>query len=246
MDIASMLEREDFYSILKQTLCTYYERVHGCKIRVEYEPFEGSETLYIFAKLSFISRKKVPAGAREYLYNEYNVRGNFLKYLAGKALVFLGTHSGGLGAVRKLYITRGVLPENAFISPQNRSIRIFDYDKMTVDCIIKDGFTDRYFNNQLAFRKKFSYDFMLPLLDSGEGWFREKILRGNPLARVTDNALYTEAQQTALSHIGRLAADTQTTAPAGEYLSRLSADIRRKLALAAEKRGSLPKRCERS
>ncbi|MBQ3133427.1 MAG: hypothetical protein IJC17_04025 [Clostridia bacterium] len=236
MDIASMLEREDFYTILQNTLQKYYQQVHDREIRIEYEPFEGCETLYIHARLSFISRKKVPAGAREFLYNEYNIRGSFLKFLAGKVLVFMATHCGGLGAVRKLYITRGVLGENAFISPQNRSVRIFDYDRMTVDCIIKEGFTSRYFNNQLAFRKQYAYDFVLPLIDSGEGWFRERIMRGHALARVTDEAVYTAAQETALSYIDRLAADTATEVSAGAYIESLAAEIRGKLHLAEEKK----------
>lgn len=229
MDIASMLEREDFYTILRETLCAYYRQVHNRDIRVEYQPFDGCETLYIFSRLSFIARKKVPAGAREFLYSEYNIRGNKLKYLAGKLLVFLATHSGGLGAVRKLYITKGALGQNAFISPQNRSIRLFDYDSMTVDCIIKSSFTSTYFANQLAFRKTHRYDFVPALIDSGDNWFRERIMRGHALARVTDEKAYAAAEQQAIKHITRLAQDTWKTVDAVEYIHTLAEDIRGKL-----------------
>lgn len=228
MDIASMLEREDFYTILQQTLCAYYRQVHNREIRVEYAPFEGCETLYIFSRLSFIARKKVPAGAREFLYSEFNIRGNKLKYLAGKLLVFLATHSGGLGAVRKLYITKDVLGQNAFISPQNRSIRIFDYDAMTVDCIVKSGFTSTYFANQLAFRKTYRYDFVPALIDCGDNWFRERIMRGHALARVTDEQAYAAAEQQAVRHIAQLAQDTLRTTDAG-YIHTLAEDIQDKL-----------------
>ena len=232
MDIASMLKREDFYTILKNTLCTYYRRVYNSEIRVEYYPFDGSETLYIFSRLSFIARKKVPSGAKEFLYSEYNIRGNRLKYLAGKLLVFIATHSGGLGAVRKLYITEGVLGKNAFISPQNRSIRIFDYDTMTVDCIVKDGFTTAYFANQLAFRTNYRYDFVPPLMDAGDVWFRERIMRGHALARVTDEKAYTNTEEQVVRFVSRLAQDTLTTASSCEYVRHLVESIRSGLARA--------------
>lgn len=229
MDIASMLVREDFYTILQETLRAYYRQVHNRDIRVEYTPFEGCETLYIYSRLSFIARKKVPCGAREFLYSEFNIRGNLIKYFAGKLLVFLAVHSGGRGATRKLYITRGALGKNAFISPQNRSIRIFDYDAMTVDCIVKSSFTSTYFNNQLAFRTQYHYPFVPPILATSEGWFREHIMRGNPLARVTNNEAYKAAQSCVIQYIGELASDTVQLTSSAEYMSGLIKDVYAKL-----------------
>ena len=37
----------------------------------------------------------------------------------------------------------------------------FDYNSDIVGCIIKNGFTDKYFSNQIRFREKYKYDFIL-------------------------------------------------------------------------------------
>lgn len=208
MRLADMLLREDFYKILRDTVTDYYFRVHGQEIIFSYQKERSCEKLLINGKLGFVSRFPAPTGLRRFLLAEYNIRGSCLKYLIGKAAAWVVSVLPQIGQLKSVYITSGVLGKNTFISPQNRSIRFFDYESMTVDCIVKASFTDRYFSNQLTFRKKYHYDFMLPLLESGERWFREPILLGHPLVRVTDENIYQKGLDDALRGIGRLAKDT--------------------------------------
>lgn len=236
MRLADMLLREDFYEILKNTTEAYFRQVLGKEALFSYEKHAGCEKLIVNGKLSFISQVPAPAGLRQFLLAEYNVRGSKLKYVIGKAAArIIGTWPQ-IGKLRTAYITRDVLGKDVFINPQNRSIRFFDYRSMTVDCIIKSGFTDKYFANQLRFRRQYSYDFMLPLLDSGEGWFREPILEGHPLARVTDENAYRKGLEDAFSHIGRLAADTLSYEDSQTYVSGLRERIAGLLEHACERK----------
>lgn len=225
MRLAEMVLREDFYQILQNTVKAYFSSVHGRDIVFSYKKTGDLEKLVINGKLSFISRFPAPSGLRHFLLAEYNIRGSKLKKLVGKAVALTVGTFPQVGKVRNVYISKGILGKDVFISPQNRSVRFFDYNAMTVDCICKAGFTDKYFNNQLHFRKKHQYDFMLPLLDSGKGWFREPILVGHPLARVTDEVVYRKGTEDALAHIGRLAADTLTYIDVTAYIHILREKI---------------------
>ena len=224
MRLAEMIRREDFYNILRDTVIEYFPLVHSREIDFSYEKMNG-ERLIVNGKLGFISRFPAPSGLRKFLLAEYNIRSSKLKFLVGKAAALFFSTFPQVGKLKNVYITKGVLGRNVFISPQNRSIRFFDYDAMTVDCIIKSGFTSKYFANQLTFRKQYHYDFMIPLLDSGARWFREPILTGHPLARVTDAKQYEKATQAALHDIALLAVDTLAYEESTDYVLRLQAKI---------------------
>lgn len=236
MDIRAMLAREDFYPILKHTLEHYFRTVRGCDARFEYTPFSGGERLGIYDKMSFVSRLPAPKGARTYLYHEFNIRDSLIKYYGAKLLVFLAVHGLPVGRVRDCWLTKGVLGSNEFISPQNRSIRFFDYDAMTVDCVIKQGFTSTYFDQQLQFRKDCPYDFVPPLLAYGQDWFREKILLGHTLARVTVAQDYEKGISAAIRFMGQIAKDTVRLSSAQAYLDSLCSELKAKLLRAEQEK----------
>lgn len=232
MRIAEMIAREDFFTILENTLNTYFRLVRNADDAFSYEEGPG-EKLIINAKLGFISRFPAPRGLLTFLNGEYNIRGNFAKYLAGHAAATLIWAFPQLGQTRTCRIAKGLLGKNAFIYPQNRSVRIFDYESGQVDCIVKSGFSDKYFNNQLQFRLAHRYDFMVPLSAHGDIWFREPILDGHPLARTKNGKAYQKGLDDAVRGIRRLAEDTRSEVCASEYAQALLADIEPKLRRAA-------------
>lgn len=224
MRISEMILREDFYTILQDTIIDYYKEVLGTDALFSYDKGEGTR-LIINSRLGFICPTPAPKGLRVFLLSEYNIRGNIIKYVTGKLVAYLISAFPRIGAVRTCYITDGLVKNNFFIYPQNRTIRFFDYNSMIVDCITKSGFTDRYFKNQLEFRKKYSYDFMLPLLEYGEKWFREPIMQGHPLARVKEAQKYSKGIEDALAGIKRLANDTYKEVNAAGYIQELKSQI---------------------
>lgn len=232
MIISAMLDREDFYKILIETLEFYYNKTQNKNVKVSYDKFKDSDELFIYPRLSYISRRITPSGAKKFLYSEYNIRNSFIKYLCGKLMVFLGTHTFGLGASKKIYISNDIVGKNEFISPQNRSVRIFNYETLTVDCVAKSGFTDFYFNNQLKFREDCNYDFVPKLLEHGERWFRERIMLGHALARVTVEEDYKKAVSDVLLYLRIIANDTMVFITADKYVAMLAEEIKEKLSRA--------------
>ena len=221
MDLSSMLQREDFFKILQLTIPTYYKNAHKKDVVFTYVPTVGCEPLIINRILSFISRPFICKGLYTFLNSEYNIRSSILKYIIGKCAVNIISIFPCIGRVKTAYITEGVLGKNEFINPQNRSIRIFNYDTQTVDCIIKYGFTDKYFQNQLNFRKQTHFDFIPRLIDHGENWFREPILVGNPLARVINEADYLQGLADAFVYVGQIISETKQRTDLIEYSCEL-------------------------
>ena len=236
MRIKEMIQREDFYDILQNTMEKYFSEVKGRDIFFSYQKING-QSLIINTTLGFICSFPAPHGLRTFLLSEYNVRGSSIKYVAGKLVALLFSFIPQIGKSQRCYFSQKVIKKNEFIYPQNRSIRVFDYDSMQVDCILKTGFTCKCFNNQLNFRNNYHYDFLNPLIDSGDGWYREKILLGHPLARVTNERLYAEATEEAISDISILAEDTKVTVDAQKYYANLILEIREKMKKAVEQKG---------
>lgn len=216
-----MIKREDFYGILKDTIESYCSEVRDKRASVSFIFEDGKENFRVYKLGGIVSRPNKSRGALEFLLAEYNIRTNWLKYLAGKVLSYLVYYMRSFGAVKDIFISEGVFGHNELISPQNRSIRFFNYDTRTVDCIIKKGFTDKYFKNQLDFRKKYNYEFMVPLLASGDNWFREPILKGHPLARVTDDRLYDKGIEDTMRNISMLVSDTLEYRDNKSYIAAL-------------------------
>ncbi len=231
MRISEMLKRENFYSIFEKTLIVYYHEVKGVDINFSYKRRQGQK-LIINSKLGFISSYPAPDGLRTFLLSEYNIRGNIIKYCMGKAVVLVISRFPQIGEIRNCYIDDNILGENTFIYPQNRSIRFFDYDSMTVDCIIKQGFTETFFQNQMNFRSNTDYDFLVPVLKKGKIWFREPILLGHPLARITDERIYNNSIEKAIRNIRRLAEDTYQEEPIESYTEKLLSKIAEKVEIA--------------
>ncbi len=235
MDLSSMLAREDFFGLLASTVEAYFREAEHTDVKLKRQKKDAN--LVIKPGLSALFPPKISKRAQAFFYSEWNVRGSKLKNLAVKAYVFAMMHTGRLFSSYRFCLAP---PETAgrdlVIAPNNRSIRFFDYRTGIVGCRIKDGFSDKYFQNQLQFRLHHSYDFLLPLERWGEKWFTEPILQGHPLARVTDEALYQKGISDAFAAIKALADDTVHTVDARAYLRGLTERIAALCAEAKEKK----------
>ena len=232
MDLSSMLDREDFFGLLSSTVESYFREAEQTDVKLTRQ--KKGANLVIKPRLSALYPPKISKKAQTFFYSEWNVRGNRLKNLAVKAYVFAMMHTGRLFSSYRFRLTpAGIAGRDLVVAPNNRSIRFFDYRTGIVGCRIKDGFSDKFFNNQLQFRLEHHYDFLLPLERWGEKWFTEPIMKGHPLARVTDEALYRKGIADAIAAIKVLADDTLRTVDARDYLRSL---IVRITALSAEAR----------
>lgn len=223
MDLDSMLRREDFFNIFFATVAEYYRETEGVDACLSFATDgERDANLVIYPRLSAAVSKRMTSKARDFFLSEWNIRGNTGKNLVAKCYVYLMTSSRGLLAQHRLCLKPDSLINNSLvIAPNNRSIRFFDYSAGTVGCMVKHGFTDKFFRQQLQFRLQHSYAFILPVKRYSEHWFTEQILHGHPLARITDEQLYQKAMMEAAADLGMLAGDTVYYAKCIDYSTRL-------------------------
>ncbi len=222
MDLSSMLEREDFFGFFFSTVEKYYREALGEKIAFCFATDYKNCNMVIKPHLSAATSVHMSPKARTFFYSEWNVRNSIIKNIIAKTYVFILTRTGRMFSQFQFTMQpEGAVNNDIVIAPNNRSIRIFDYGKQTVGCIVKEGFTRKFFDNQLQFRKNYHYDFMVPLNSYGEDWFIEPIMYGHPLARTTDEKAYNRGVLDAMAAIGKLASDTYIEKTPDEYISPL-------------------------
>lgn len=241
MGFHALFEREDVLAILQKTLQNYYSsRFPEKKIEIGFEKREGAAEFFLVPRIGMILQKNPDKEISQRFYSDYNIRNNIVKNLAAKTLVFASLHFPKLMAIKqRLYIwPKELVNDKTAISYCNRSIRIFDYQKETTVSIQKDGFTDKFFQNQLQFRRNHNYTFIPELLDSGEQWFEEKIQVGSILARVTDTQQYENAQNQALRYMAQLQKDSSEPAQTRTYLSALQKRLETQLQETANKKAT--------
>lgn len=226
MDLASMLEREDFFSSFFPSVEKYFREALKNDITFSFAANRKDCNMVIKPRLSAASSINMSKKAREFYYSEWNIRNSLLKYFIAKVYVFFMTRTRGIFSQFRFTI----MPEpdnirDIVIAPNNRSIRIFDYRNDVVGCVIKEGFTDKFFRNQITFRKNYCYDFILPILSCGDDWFQEVILHGHPLARITNEGLYQKAMNVAINNMRLLANDTLLYIDCNEYVLNLQQQI---------------------
>lgn len=184
MTILEMFEREDIYSILEKTLTEYYKVVKQKSVTVNVSKKHFFKRYVIYPRLGIIVPLFPKWSVMKRTYVSLDVQGNLPKKLFAWAYITLCFLTFGILADASLELSdKSVFGRSMVIIPSNRKIRIYDYNKGYVDSILKDGFNDYYFNNELLARKDSKYDFILGVLDSGERWYREKLLNGRCLVR---------------------------------------------------------------
>ncbi|MEA4894592.1 MAG: phosphotransferase [Oscillospiraceae bacterium] len=226
MNISAMLEREPFYDVLFETTRRYFLQVHGVAVNVGFYKKADCKKLYLYRLLSFVSSKKITKGMKEFLCSEYNIRGNILKYFIGKLCIFAVTALHGLAADKCFYIgPEKTVNAPIFILPCNRSIRYYDFENDYVDCIVKEGYKADFMENQLSFRLSNNYFFIPKVVEYGYRWYRERIMHGNPLARIRNKAAYKKGTADALAYMGIIAKDTIQYIGCGEYIRNLCDNV---------------------
>lgn len=235
MIIDAMVQREDFYNINEVTLKRYFSVVQGKDVDLKTKSYNPFGRIFIYPHLGSIMTRVPDRRIRKYWLNEYNVRNNIPKYIAAKLYVYACFFSFGLLAGKELHICGDqVFDSSIVIIPVNRKIRIYNFGTGCVDAIVKDSFSNKYFNNELTFRLNNKYDFVLPIIAHGNDWYREKILPGQPLARLKSKQLYSKCTNEVVEFIGILANDTLRYVDAMSYSNNLYDEIMRKISLARD------------
>ena len=229
MNILEMLEREDIYGILETTMHHYFKEVLHKDVLVSISKRHFGQKLVIYPRLGIVVSHFPSWEVAKQTYATFNVQGNLLKKLMAWSYITLCFLSFGLLASASMSLSDySVWCRGMVLVPGNRKLKIFRHDKGYVDSILKDGFSDYYFKKELEVRKESKYDFILGILDYGERWYREKIIRGRCLVRVSPNR-YDGYLKQVLSDLSIFYAGNTKEVNAGQYICRLAEEYTDKL-----------------
>jgi hypothetical protein len=240
MKIDAMIKRENFYSINEKTLENYFKNVYGLELQISTgKPLDYSK-IVIYPKINAIVTRTPSKLVLKYVFSEFNVRNNLRKFILGKLYTGFCLYSFGLLATKTLkFHKQSPVRDNILIWPCNRKIRIFDFENMFVDSIVKEGFTKKYFNKELTFRLSSNYHFVPAILKNGENWYREGILPGQPLARLSDNYQFGKSCDDAIIYMKTIVEDTIVYIDTVGYINKLLDNIIELLILAKVKKNIL-------
>lgn len=226
MKIDSLIKREDFYSILEQTLNYYYKNIlhHDVFVRVEDKKFSNSVVVY--PKLNRIIRRNPSREVVSGIYRGFNINDNPVKRICAKLYITLLLYSKGLLASKSIsFSDLSVFTSQHEICGGNKKIRVNDRSCMTSDVIMKSGFPDDYFRSEMEFRLNHKAEYLVPILTYGEDWYREELIEGYSLARVTDPILYSNSLQKAMEYLGKMVEQSKSFISGESYAEILQREI---------------------
>lgn len=237
MRIDEMVIREDFYNINENTLKRYFKTVHGKNVDIETKGYNLKNNMVIYPHVGSIMTRTPNIKILSFLLKQYNIRNKPLKRMLAKMYVLSCFFSYGLLAEKGLIIgNKGLINNSIAIMPANRKIRIYNFKEGYVDAVIKDNFTHKYFDNEMSFRLNNSYDFVPKIISYGKDWYREEILSGRSLARITDEVLYNKCVTDAAKYMSIIAQNSLEFIDASNYVQKLYEEISIKMnAAKAEK-----------
>ena len=229
MNILEMIEREDIYGILESTMQQYFQEVQHKEVKVTVSRGCFGKKLPIYQRLGVIVSRCPSWAVIKQTYATFNVQGNLTKKLIAWGYITLCFLTFGLMAGASMRLSDySVWNKGMVIIPGNRKLKVFRHDKGYVDSILKNGFNDYYFNNELKVRKSPQFDFILGLLDYGDRWYREKLLNGRCLVRVSLDK-YDDYIQRVVSDLSWFYSHYIKEVNAGQYIIQLAKEYEEKL-----------------
>lgn len=223
MGFSALLERENFFEIMQKTLTRYFLDAGVSNFKLSYKPEKNVCEFILVPRLGMIMQPYPNKAIRKHYYADYNIRDNWVRNIVAKTAVFIATHTKCLLSMRqRMYVQPSdVINDSTVFAVCNRSIRIFDYKNLVTTSIQKQGFTDKYFVNQLKYRLNHKYEFIPPIIANGNYWFQEPLINGRALARETDIEKYKQAEREALVCMQTIAKDSLEECEAQIYCTEL-------------------------
>lgn len=223
MPYSDFIEREDVYTILQRTLEGYF----GGKVTLHEKkgsPPKGN-LFYCFPRINAIIPVNYKSNIKEYLERDNNITYSFARrFIMNSYLRQLFRHPDKHS---HKYVELEFAPndyKSLLIYPGNKKIKIMNFDKMTIDCVVKKGFSDTWFNKELEIRENPKWDFILPLEVVSSDIYREKLIVGYPFVRL-DIQIQSNLLSVVEEYIERIQ-ENSTTDSISQYSSKLLERIR--------------------
>jgi len=233
MTISDLQRRENFYEINNKTLEKYFSEINRITHRVKIcggSPTYSTNKSYFFVypRINAIVTRDSSREVREYIYKECSNNPNLLKRFAIYLYTRLLLKSKGKFLDKCISIEPKTKDENSLlIFPGNKKIKIFNFKKNYIDNIIKESFNDYCFKRELDFRlNNTKYDFVLGIERYSNRWYREKIIDGVSLPRISDKNKHKLFKENVNKLLDLLQKDTEKEIEMGEYINILVSRIK--------------------
>lgn len=199
MKISEMLLREDFYTILEQTLSDNRKTIHATVAPIEVKSVDDECILFVNAQLNSIMSSHPSRAVLDYLKTEFNVSGSLIRRMMVKGYLTAATTLVKQFSQKgiKVRFEEGVDKDNILIYPCNKKIRLFDFSKGMVYTMLKRNFPSLYIDREIKFRLEHKAPFVPEIAESGAGCYSEKIINGMPLARINDQTFAARCKEKA-------------------------------------------------
>jgi len=234
MTISDLQRRENFYEINNKTLEKYFSEInrllHRVKICEDSPTYSTNKSyFFIYPRINAIVTKDSSREVREYIYKEFSNNPSLLKRFAIYFYTRLLLKSKGKFSDKCISIEPKIKDEDSLlIFPGNKKIKIFNFQENYIDNIVKESFIDYSFNKELDFRlNNTKYDFVLGVERYSNRWYREKIIDGVSLPRISNKNKHKLFKVNVNKLLDLLQEDTEKEIEMGEYVNTLVSKIKK-------------------
>jgi len=234
MTISDLQRRESFYEINNKTLEKYFSEInqlsHHVRIYEHKSTYSANKSyFFVYPRINAIVTKDNSGEVRKYIFKEFSNNPNLLKRFAIYFYTRLLLKSRGIFSDKCISIEPKIKNENSLlIFPGNKKIKIFNFKGNYIDNIVKESFIDYCFNKEVDFRlNNIKYDFVLGIKRYSNRWYREKIIDGVSLPRISDKNKHKFFKETVNRLLDLLQEDTKKEIEVGEYVNTLVNKIKK-------------------
>lgn len=228
MTISDLQRRENFYEINNKTLEKYFSEInrlsHYVKICVHKSTYSANKSyFFVYPRINAIVTKDNSVEVKKYIFKEFSNNPNLLKRCAIYFYTRLLLKSRGIFSDKCISIEPKIKDENSLlIFPGNKKIKIFNFKENYIDNIVKESFIDHCFNKELDFRlNNTKYDFVLGVERYSNRWYREKIIDGVSLPRISNKNKHKLFKESVNKILDLLQEDSEKKIEMGEYINTL-------------------------
>lgn len=234
MTISDLQRRENFYDINNKTLEKYFSEINKLTHHVRICGYKSTHSVnksyfYIYPRINAIVTKDNSGEVRKYIFKEFRNNPDLLKRFAIYFYTRLLLKSKGIFSDKCISIDPKIKDENSLlIFPGNKKIKIFNFKENYIDNIIKESFVDRCFLKELDFRlNNTKYDFVLGIEKCSNRWYREKIIDGVSLPRISNKNKHKLFKENVNKLLDLLQEDMEKEIEMGEYVNTLISKIKK-------------------
>lgn len=224
MPFCDFLDREDYYSILNDTLTEYFEQKiiisdKQVKFGKEYRCF------YCFPRIGYLVPKNSKKSVKRFIKRSYRITNSKSKRMLMNAYLLCVFCLPKLFKKKYIYIPVDSCSQDMLIEPGNKKVKLYNFSNNVIHNIRKKGFSDEWIKKEIEYRRNHHEEYILPLEEKEYG-YDERLLVGYSYPRLTKRERNT--LDNCVSQVVNDISKESFTKPTEEYAEELVIEIKAK------------------